>query len=235
VDAGISRRQVLERMRESKLDASKVRAIFISHEHSDHLKGVRVLSKHLNAPVFMTLSTFEKSRGANRPAKILNFDPGDVVDVGEFKVHTFLKQHDAVQPCSFRIEYGGLNVGVLTDIGEPCDNVIEHFSACEAVFLESNYDEDMLWNGPYPWHLKNRVASAYGHLSNRQAFELLESYGGVSLEAVFLSHISADNNRPEIALRTFESLKSKYNVMLTNRYAAADVFKLVKKKVAKEI
>lgn len=231
VDVGISRRQVLERMKEKGLNPSKIRAVFISHEHADHFRGVRVLSKHLGVPVFMTMATFEKSWGPNRPAKIVNFNPGDVVEVGSFKIHSFLKQHDAAQPCSFRIEHDGLNVGVMTDIGEPCEKVKEHFSACQAIFLESNYDEDMLWNGAYPWHLKNRVASGVGHLSNKQAFELLHAYAGEKLEAVFLSHLSADNNRPEVALQEFDTLKIKYNIKLTNRYAPAEIFTLRKKEV----
>lgn len=231
VDVGISRRQVLNRMHERGLNASKVRGIFISHEHADHFRGVRVLSKHLDVPVFMTLNTFEKSWGPSRPANIVSFNPGDIVEVGDFKVHTFLKQHDAIQPCSFRVEHEGINVGVMTDIGEACENVKRHFSACQAVFLESNYDEDMLWSGAYPWHLKNRVASHVGHLSNKQAFELLNDFGTDELKAVFLSHLSADNNRPEIAMEAFEVLKTKFNVMLTNRYAPAEVFTLKKGKV----
>jgi phosphoribosyl 1,2-cyclic phosphodiesterase len=231
VDAGISRRQVLQRMKERGLDPFKIRAIFISHEHADHFRGTRVLSKHLDVPVYMTRNTYEKSWGSNRPAKIVNFVPGDVVETNSFRVHTFLKQHDAAQPCSFRIEHDGQNVGVMTDIGEPCDDVKQHLSLCQAVFLESNYDEDMLWNGAYPWHLKNRVASAVGHLSNIQAFELLSVHGGDHLEVVFLSHLSADNNRPEIALQTFDGLQEKYSIKLTNRYAPADIFTLIKKEV----
>lgn len=231
VDAGISRRQVLERMKERGLDPSKIRAVFISHEHADHFRGVRVLSKHLNVPVYMSLMAFEKSWGPNRPAKIVHFEPGEVVEVGDFKVHTFLKQHDAAQPCSFRIDYDGVNVGVMTDIGEPCSNVIRNFSACQAIFLESNYDEAMLWDGAYPWHLKNRVASEVGHLSNKQAYDLLSEHGGNDLEVVFLSHLSADNNRPDIALEAFDALKDRFNIKLTNRYAPADIFTLKKKEV----
>lgn len=232
VDAGISRRQVLERMKERRLDPSKVRAVLISHEHADHFKGIRVLSKHLNVPVFMTRPAYEKSWGPNRPAKISYFDPGDIIKIGGFNIHTFLKQHDAAEPCSFRIEHDGLNVGVMTDIGEPCENVFQHFSQCQAMFLESNYDEDMLWNGPYPGYLKNRVSSGYGHLSNKQASELLEKYGGDNLQVVFLSHLSAENNRPEVALEEFARLKDRFLVKLTNRHNPAEIFTLSKKEVA---
>ena len=232
VDAGISRRQILKRMKERELDPSKIRAVLISHEHADHFRGIRVLSKDLDVPVFMTPSSFEKSWGPNRPARITYFNPGDVLQIGGFEVHTFLKQHDAAEPCSFRIEHEGLNVGVMTDIGAPCDNVFNHFSACQAIFLESNYDEEMLREGPYPPHLKNRVASDYGHLSNKQACSLLDQYGGTDLQVVYLSHLSAENNRPDIALKEFERLSDRYLVKLTHRYAPADVFTIRKKEVA---
>ncbi|PRZ00357.1 phosphoribosyl 1,2-cyclic phosphodiesterase [Marinilabilia salmonicolor] len=231
VDAGISRRQVLERMKERSLNPSKIKGILISHEHADHFKGVRVLSKQLDVPVYITHRSLEKSWGPNRPALIKNFTPGERIEIGDFIIHTFLKQHDAAEPCSFRIEHDGVNVGVMTDIGSPCDNVIQHFSSCQAVFLESNYDEDMLWNGVYPWHLKNRVASEVGHLSNAQAVELLDIHGGADLEVVFLSHLSAENNTPQLALEAFNSLSHRFDVRLTNRYAAAEVFRLEKKPV----
>jgi phosphoribosyl 1,2-cyclic phosphodiesterase len=231
VDVGISRRQVLGRMKERGLQFSKIRAIFISHEHADHFRGVRVLSKQLDVPVFMSLKAFSNSWGPNRPANIKHFLPGEIVSVGDFKIHTFLKKHDAAQPCSFRIENDGVNVGVMTDIGAACDNVTQHIGACQAIFLESNYDEEMLWSGNYPWHLKNRVASDVGHLSNKQAVELLEHYGSDDLEVVFLSHLSADNNLPELALNAFNGMQKKFNVKLTNRYAPAEVFQLIKKEV----
>lgn len=231
VDAGISRRQIMKRIKERQLDASKIRAVFISHEHADHFRGVRVLSKCLNIPVYITESTYKKSWPQHRPEKIRNFSPGDVVRIGEMCIHTFLKNHDAAQPCSFRIEHNGISVGVMTDIGEPCQNVIRHFSLCNAVFLESNYDEDMLWSGPYPYYLKKRVASAYGHLSNRQAFELLKQYGSDELEVVFLSHLSAENNRPDIAMEAFKELADKYSVRLTNRYAPAEIYRIKEKKL----
>jgi len=232
VDAGISRRQVLERMKERRLDPAKVRAVLVSHEHADHFRGIRVLSKHLDVPVFMTRRSYEKSWGPNRPLSISYFDPGDIIKIGGFNIHTFLKQHDAAEPCSFRIEHEGLNVGVMTDIGEPCENVVRHFSECQAMFLESNYDEEMLWNGSYPEHLKNRVASGNGHLSNKQASELLEEYGGDDLQVVFLSHLSADNNRPEVALSEFERLKDRFLVKLTSRHNPAEIFTLNKREVA---
>jgi phosphoribosyl 1,2-cyclic phosphodiesterase len=224
IDAGISRKQILLRMSQKKLNPAKVRAIFISHEHSDHFRGVRVLSKKMGIPVYITSQTLERSWHPHRPALVKHFIPGDTIRIGGLAVHTFGKSHDAVDPCSFRVEYNGINVGVFTDIGVACNNVKEHLSRCQALFLESNYDEDMLWAGSYPYHLKKRIASVHGHLSNIQALELLKEYRHPELQVVFLSHLSAENNRPDIALSVFEELSGMFAIKVTNRYAISDVF-----------
>lgn len=224
VDAGISRRQVLDRMTQRGLMPSKVRAIFISHEHADHMRGVRVLAKKLAVPVYMTQKTFDNSWGPNRPEKAEVFTPGEVININGFEVHSFSKEHDAAEPCSFRIQYRGIHVGVFTDIGEPCDNVTEHLAQCHALFLETNYDNDMLWSGPYPYQLKVRVAGNKGHLSNAQAFELLSNHHNKDLQVVFLSHLSEENNRPDLAMAAFSRLTDRFSIKLTNRYAAAEVF-----------
>ncbi len=226
VDVGISRRQVMERMAVQKLNPDKIKAILISHEHADHFRGVRVLSKKLGVPVYMTKKSFEKSWGPNRPEKIILFQPGEVIGCGGFRIHTFLKNHDAAEPCSFRIEHKGINVGVFTDIGSPCDNVTRELNQCHALFLEANYDDDMLWAGPYPQHLKIRVAGDNGHLSNKQAFELLENYRHDQLKVVFLSHLSGENNTPNRAASAFKSLESIVEIKVTNRYAVGEVYRL---------
>jgi len=226
VDVGVSRRQVFERMNKQGLKAAKIKAIFISHEHGDHFRGVKILSKKLDVPVYMTSKTWERSWHPNRPEYVKVFNPGDVVNIGSFNIHTFLKKHDAAEPCSFRIEHNGINVGVFTDIGSVCDRVSNEISLCQALFLESNYDEEMLWAGPYPDHLKRRVAGENGHLSNLQAFNLVNQFHHPQLKVVFLSHLSHENNRPDVAAAAFKALETRFVVKLTNRFAAADVFVL---------
>jgi phosphoribosyl 1,2-cyclic phosphodiesterase len=226
VDAGISRKQILLRMEERGLNAQKLKGIFISHEHSDHLRGARVLGKRLQVPVYMTTRTYYGAYNNLRPEHPRFFEPGDPVQVGGFTIHSFLKNHDAAEPCSFRIEYRGLHVGVFTDIGECCNNVSSHLHQCHALFLETNYDEKMLWDGPYPWFLKKRIASGNGHLSNAQAFEMLETFAGDHLQCVFLSHLSKENNSPEIAYKTIEPLSSRFQVRLTSRYEAGEVYQI---------
>ena len=217
VDAGISAKQILIRMHEAGLDPSKIRGIFISHEHTDHVSGVRVLSKRLGVQAWFTQGTLDALRETERPELSAVFVPGKVIGCGSFSVHTFLKNHDAAEPCSFRIEHDGWHVGVFTDIGEPCDRLKLHLRKCHALFLETNYDEKMLWEGSYPYLLKRRVASSHGHLSNDQAFELIRDHAGPELLHVFLSHLSGENNRPEIALERFQSLTDRFNVSLTSR------------------
>ncbi|MCG6185971.1 MBL fold metallo-hydrolase [Maribellus maritimus] len=226
VDAGISCKQILLRMKEKELNSAKIKAVFISHEHSDHLRGARVLAKRLHVPVYITAKTYNAAYKNLRPDYPRFFEPASEINIGEFTVYPFLKNHDAAEPCSFRIEYAGKNIGVFTDIGEACENVQFHLEKCDALFLETNYDEKMLWEGRYPYILKRRIASAYGHLSNNQAFQLLNNHAGDHLECVFLSHLSKENNSPEIAFKEIQALETRFKVKLTSRYEAGEVMQI---------
>lgn len=223
IDAGISCKQIVQRMKDCNLNPLKIKAVFITHEHSDHISGARVFGKRMHVPVYLTAKTWYGAYKNMRPDVPRFFNPGDKIEVGEFIVHSFLKNHDASQPCSFRVQFGEKNIGVFTDIGEPCENVSQHLSVCDGLFLETNYDEKMLWEGNYPWFLKQRIASEVGHLSNNQAFDLLLKYAGKNLKIVFLSHISKENNTPEIALQTMHPLKPHFDIRLTSRYKASDI------------
>lgn len=226
IDAGISTKQILLRMKERDLDATKIKALFITHEHGDHMRGARVFGKKLQIPVYLTAKTYNNSYKNLRPDYPKFFSPEDTIEVGNFTIYPVLKNHDAAEPCSFRIEYQNRNIGVFTDIGEACDNVKTHLQLCDSLFLESNYDEKMLWEGSYPWHLKKRVASDVGHLSNGQAFELLKQHAGENLQCVFLSHLSKENNTPEIAFEIMQPLTKRFAVKLTSRHEASEVFQL---------
>jgi phosphoribosyl 1,2-cyclic phosphodiesterase len=224
VDVGISCKQIVSRLKERGLKPEKVKAVFISHEHSDHMIGARVVGKRLRIPVYITAKTWTGAYKNQRPDSPRFFNPDQEIHVGEFTVYPFLKNHDASEPCSFRVEYGAKNVGVFTDIGSPCESVISHLQKCDALFLETNYDEKMLWEGGYPWFLKQRIASEHGHLSNKQAFDLLENHAGENLKCVFLSHLSKENNSPEIAYKEIEPLGTRFEVRLTSRYEAGEIY-----------
>jgi len=226
VDAGISARQTIARMHLRNLDPSLIKAVFISHEHADHTSGVRVLSKRLKIPVYLTSQTYMAMYMHHRPASPRFFSPGCEIAVGQFRIFPFSKRHDAAEPCSFRIEYKGISTGVFTDIGSACENVIQNIGQCHVVFLESNYDEKMLWNGSYPWQLKKRIASEFGHLSNDQAYNLIMNNSGAQLRDVFLSHLSAENNTPDTAYNRFSELIGKIQIHLTSRYEPGEVVRV---------
>ena len=213
-------------MKSKGLDPAKIRGIFITHEHNDHVCGARVLGKKLDVPVYMTKGTYQSLYLTNQPLAVRFIRAGEPVMLIPFIIHPILKNHDAKEPTSFRIEFQGINIGVFTDIGLPCQNVTSHIKACHAIFLETNYDEKMLWEGSYPYHLKQRVASDVGHLSNLQAVNLLSEHAGPSLKWVFLSHLSAENNTPQIAWDALKHLENRFNLRLTSRREASDLIEI---------
>jgi len=223
IDAGIYYKRLIERLNDANLDKSKIKAIFISHEHMDHIQGARVTSKKLGIPVFYTKKTYHKSYNKNKAANFGFFEPNTTYIIDGIKIHSFSKNHDAIDPCSFRVEINGKNIGVMTDIGIVDETLINEFSKCDAVFLEANYDVDMLMTGIYPQHLKERVSSSRGHLSNEQALNLVEQHASPNLKTIFLSHISPVNNTRELALEHFKPVSDKYDIKLTSRHEISEV------------
>jgi phosphoribosyl 1,2-cyclic phosphodiesterase len=223
VDAGINCKQLLLRMEERQLDPFKIRAIFITHEHTDHICGVRVFCNKHGIPAFYTRGTFLNTSNRHKSRLYRFIDPGTSITIGDFEIHAFTKNHDASEPCSFRIEIENKSIGVLTDLGSYSRPVIEHLKQCDILFLESNYDEKMLWEGAYPWLLKKRIASDVGHLSNIQALNLITEHAGERLHTIFLSHLSGENNTPEIAYDAFSPLHKTYKIVKTSRHAASEL------------
>src|SRR5690606_35401482 len=149
------------------LSMQKVRAIFISHEHSDHIRGATVLSHKYQLPVYVSPRTLQYGRLHVVPRLVGSLLPHEPVTVGSLSITPFPKHHDAVEPSSFIVTAGARNVGVFTDIGRVCEHLTAYFGCCHAAFLEANYDEEMLAKGNYPYHLKKRISGGLGHLSNR--------------------------------------------------------------------
>ena len=157
IDAGISCRNTERRLARLELSVRDVNAIFITHEHIDHIRGADVLSRKFGIPVYITEKTAHRSPVKLDPRFTRSFLAGSTVNVGSMTINPFPKSHDASEPHSFTVTSNGITAGVFTDIGIPCQHVINHFSSCHAAFLESNYDDEMLTNGRYPRHLKQRI------------------------------------------------------------------------------
>lgn len=226
VDAGVSCREIERRMKRLGLSMLKIKALFISHEHSDHICGVTVLAKKYNLPVYISEPTLRNGSRYIGAISAVHFRHLDRITIGALTITPFLKWHDAADPYSFTIESKGAKVGVFTDIGLPCNNVIEHFKSCHAAFLEANYDEDMLMNGNYPYHLKRRIAGERGHLSNKQALELFRKYRPSFMTHLFLSHLSKNNNDPSIVQQLFDRHAEGVKMIVASRYKETDVFQI---------
>lgn len=218
IDIGISCRETEKRMARLGLKIEKVKAIFISHEHSDHINGVAVFSRKYQIPVYITPSTLKNSRLFIEENLIRHFKAYQVETVGELGITAFPKMHDAIDAHSFIIESRGITIGVFTDIGLPCNHVIQNFKKCHAVFLEANYDEKMLDEGNYPYHLKKRISGSHGHLSNSQALDLFLNHQHPQLSHVFLAHLSKDNNCPDLVQKLFSKHAGKTQVAVASRY-----------------
>jgi len=226
IDAGISCKETGKRMARLGLNIKSIKAIFISHEHSDHIKGLEVLSRKHKIPVYISPATLS-SGGLKLEENLLNhFSDHESITIGDLNVTPFSKQHDAADPFSFVIKHQETCVGVMTDIGSNCNNVISYFKQCHAVFLEANYDHNMLMNGHYPAYLKKRISSDKGHLSNDQAVELFTKHRASFLSHVFLSHLSKENNDPHTAAAAFEQYRGATEIIVASRYYETPVFNI---------
>ena len=226
IDAGIPCKEIEARMKRSGLSLQNVKAVFVSHEHTDHISGLPVLAKKHNLPIFISPPTLRNSKLRFDKALLNPFSADVPVVIGDLSIIAFSKRHDAADPYSFTVSGGGVNVGVITDIGRACENVIAHFSQCHAAFLEANYDEEMLLKGSYPWYLKNRIRSGHGHLSNREALELFQQYRSPQLSHLFLSHLSRNNNCPKLVEELFTSNAQGVNMIVASRFQESAVYQI---------
>jgi phosphoribosyl 1,2-cyclic phosphodiesterase len=235
VDAGLSCRETEKRMKELGLSMQNVKGLFISHEHADHITGLPGISKKYQLPVYITDKTYQNCSVPVEDHLLRTFHPTKPVVTGELCVIPFRKSHDASDPHSFMISGCGVNVGIITDIGYACKRVMKYFSQCHAAFLEANYCEDMLENGGYPYHLKQRIRGDEGHLSNAQALELFQHYRSPELQLLILSHLSKNNNKPELVEKLFIPHAGKTKIVVASRYAASEVFEVKSRKLKQQL
>lgn len=210
VDAGFSKRETVARLAARGEQLETCTAILISHEHVDHVNGLRKLAADLKCPVYINAGT----RAALGPSCDLKacelIEAGQSLTIGDICVCPFSVPHDAADPVAFTLEAQGIKTAVITDLGYIPEHVKQHARGCHCLIFESNHDLDMLKVGPYPWHVKQRVMSRHGHLSNLTTAGFLGCDFDAASQVLVLAHLSETNNHPELArLSAIEALSSR--------------------------
>jgi phosphoribosyl 1,2-cyclic phosphodiesterase len=209
IDAGLSGIEIERRLNARSQSPENLTAILVTHEHSDHIRGVGILSRRYNIPVYISNNTYKKAASNLGKLSDVNlFDCGKSFSIDGMAVSPFTISHDAIDPAGFTLEQNNKKIGIATDLGVATNLVKEYLRDCFYLYIESNHDPDMLINGPYPWYLKQRIKSNQGHLSNLETKELLEELNNENLKHVILAHLSEENNTPE---KAFNAAKSGLN------------------------
>jgi phosphoribosyl 1,2-cyclic phosphodiesterase len=204
IDAGFSKRETYARLAAAGERIDDFDALVISHEHTDHISGLRALALDLNVPVYISPGTRDTICWDPRLRAFELFSAGEEFTIGDIEITPFSIPHDAADPVAFTLEAEGIRIGLVTDLGYIPELVKRHVRGCHCLVFESNHDLEMLKIGPYPWYVKQRVMSRHGHLSNRITGEFLsEDFDGTA-QVLVLAHLSQTNNHPELARMSAE-------------------------------
>jgi phosphoribosyl 1,2-cyclic phosphodiesterase len=212
VDAGLSASEILNRLAAVGVEGSELDAVLISHEHADHIRGAGALCRKLKIPLLLSFPTRREIGISLKSIEIVEFESGYPFTFRDTLIDPFPITHDACDPVGFSIECRDGRIGIATDLGIATRLVKDKLRGSKVLVLESNHDEEMLLNGPYPWHLKQRIKSRHGHLSNTESTQLLDEIIHPELAGVFLAHLSEVNNNPEIALHVATALLEDQNI-----------------------
>ena len=227
VDVGLSCKKIEEALSTIEKDPNSIDAILITHEHSDHIKGLSTISHKFDIPVFATRETFDAM--PTQTEKISNkninyFYPDEKFNINDLEITPFSIPHDAANPCGFTINNEKHQLSIATDIGHMTNDIVKHLEGSELLLLESNYDTEVLKCCKYPFHLKARIAGSTGHLSNTMSGKTI-SYllKNSNLNTAILGHLSKESNFPELAYQTVvdELLANNYNTDSINLSVAS--------------
>jgi phosphoribosyl 1,2-cyclic phosphodiesterase len=215
IDAGLSATEIKRRLKSRGLNPKDLNAILLTHEHSDHIQAVGVLSRQLKLPIYLSRNIKKKVFMGSSAHEIRTFNSGASFEINSLAVQPFAVSHDATDPVGFTIAQNGRRIGVATDLGTVTPHLEENLKHCHLLILEANHDSDMLINGPYPWYLKRRIQSHSGHLSNKQSKRLLMQLQHKGLEHVILAHLSQTNNTPQKVLTEISGALTRCKPRLT--------------------
>lgn len=205
VDAGLSLRETTARLTASGIDPGSIHAVLVTHEHIDHIRSAGAFARKFRVPVVLSYATRQAAEKYLAKTELLEFETGYSFNFRDLLIDPFPVSHDCCDPVGFLIESAEGRFGSATDLGIATRLVREKLKGCRALNLESNHDPEMLQNGPYPWHLKQRIKSRHGHLSNQESLELLHDIAHDRLELLVMAHLSEVNNHPD---RVIESTNS---------------------------
>ncbi|CAA0117698.1 Putative metallo-hydrolase YycJ [BD1-7 clade bacterium] len=207
IDCGFTYKHTIAQLEAFDIDPQSLDAVLVTHEHSDHIKGVRTLSRKLNIPVYLTHGTARSDKIKGAP-ELQYLVPDVALRIKDIEIIPVTVPHDAHEPCQFLLRAQGRQLGVVTDLGSISRHVQHMFDGCDALVLEANHDVQMLRTGPYPPSLKRRVESDWGHLSNEQAVAFLDALPILPSRLV-LAHISEKNNCLSVVKNTFQRFESR--------------------------
>lgn len=204
VDAGESAKKIADALISLNIEPNQIDGILITHEHSDHVKGLGTFSKKYNVPVFANLETWDamptqKEKVSDNNINIFEFKE---FNIGDISVLPFSIPHDAANPCGFSLSHDGKKISIATDIGHMTTNIVDNLTNSSFILLESNYDPNILKCSPYPYPLKQRILGPNGHLPNEMAGKTISYLANHGLNTVMLGHLSKENNFPELAYKT---------------------------------
>lgn len=219
IDAGLSAKRIIAALAAIDESPESINAILVSHEHSDHSKGVGILSRKYDIPVYANVETWDGMNsiiGEVKPHNIKYFQYDETFFIGDIEVNPFPIPHDAAMPSGFNLFAEGNKVTIATDIGHMTNTLLEAFEGSDLLFLESNHDTEMLKVGPYPYSLKMRILGKEGHLSNEMAGKTIAHMASRGTKKFILGHLSKDNNFPELAYETVCSVLYSKNICPKN-------------------
>lgn len=217
IDAGLSGKQIENKLKEVDVDPKNLSGILVSHEHSDHICGVGILSRRYNIPIYANTGTWEAMAskiGNIKEENIKCFTSNENFSIGNFNVRPYKISHDAKEPVGFSIQKDHIKISIATDLGYISDEILEEIGGSDLVVLESNHDEEMLKAGRYPYSLKRRVLSNVGHLSNESAGNAIVDLVSKNVKSVLLAHLSKENNFPELAIATVKNILDSKKIII---------------------